>query len=67
MSETKQLSLFIDDNYLKQKSPENLKIFRINFDKAAGYEMNIQDNSTVYPSIKDIENIILNKLSEEQK
>lgn len=40
------MSLFIDDDYLKQKSPENLKIFRINFDKAAVYEMNIQDNCT---------------------
>lgn len=43
MSETKCLLLFVDE-CLKQKILQNLKIVRINFDKAAEYEINIQDN-----------------------
>lgn len=67
MSETKCLLLFVDE-CLKQKILQNLKIVRINFDKAAVYEINIQDNCTVYTSIKEVENVILNRyLSEEQK
>lgn len=67
MSETKCLLLFVDE-CLKQKILQNLKIVRINFDKAAEYEINIQDNCTVYTSIKEVENVILNRyLSEEQK
>lgn len=63
----KCLSLFVDE-CLKQKIVVNLKIVRINFDKAAGYEMNTQDNCTVYTSINELENVILNRyLSEEQK
>lgn len=65
MSETKHLS-FTDDDYLKEKIQENLKMFRINFDKPAKYEMNIQDISTAYTSIKELGNVILNRyLSEE--
>lgn len=67
MSETKCLLLFVDE-CLKQKILQNLKTVRINFDKAAVYEINIQDNCTVYTSIKEVENVILNRyLSEEQK
>lgn len=43
-------------------------MLRINFDKAAGYEMNSQNNYKVYTSINELENVILNRyLSQEQK